>query len=165
MKIELKRLTEVKKPELINLMNHPLVRRQMPLIKESFSESACTNFIAAKDLLWREYGYGPYAIFISDQFAGWGGLQPEQGEADLALVLHPKYWGLGKSLYNLIIRSAFIELGLASVTVLLPPSRTRIKGLLNLGFKKESEVMIGKQPFIKFRLEKPKDYSSEMRRI
>ncbi|HMB63721.1 MAG TPA: GNAT family N-acetyltransferase [Eudoraea sp.] len=155
MKIELKRLTEVKKPELINLMNHPMVRRQMPLLKESFNESACNKFIAAKELLWMDYGYGPWAFFIEGHFAGWGGLQPEDGEADLALVLHPDYWGMGKTIYQHIIKRAFYEMNLESVTILFPPTRIHINGLLKLGFKKESEVMLGRQLFIKYRLKRP----------
>lgn len=75
-------------------MNDPLVRRQLPLAPEHFSEIDCEAFIAAKEQLWDEYGYGPWAIVVDGQFAGWGGLQPEGGEADLVLVLHPDYWEL-----------------------------------------------------------------------
>lgn len=35
-------------------------------------------------------------FFVDGQFAGWGGLQQEDGDADLALVLHPDYWGLAE---------------------------------------------------------------------
>ena len=91
---------------------------------------------------------------IDGRFAGWGGLQSENGEADLAMVLHPDFWGIGKTLYKEIIRRAFYEMKLSSVTVLLPPTRTRISGLLHLGFKKDSELEIEKQHFIKYRLEK-----------
>lgn len=155
MKIELKKLTEVKKSDIIELMNNQLVRRQMPLLKGNFSEESCDKFIAAKEQLWGEHGYGPWAFVINNQFAGWGGLQPESGEADLALVLHPNYWGIGKVLYKEIIDRAFGEMGLNSVIVLFPPSRTRIKGLLRLGFKKDKELTIGDERFIRFRLENP----------
>ena len=50
MNIEFKRLTEVEKSEIIELMNHPLVRRQMPLTSDNFSESDFDNFIAAGEL-------------------------------------------------------------------------------------------------------------------
>ncbi len=98
MKIEFKRLSEVEKPDLIELMNHEAVRRQMPLFAGDFNDSVCDQFIRAKEKLWTEHGYGPWAFFADGSFAGWGGLQPEKGEADLALVLHPDYWGLGKRL-------------------------------------------------------------------
>lgn len=153
--IEFKRLTEVDNSDIIELMNNHLVRRQMPLLVDDFSESVCNNFIAAKEQLWNDYGYGPWAFIVDGQFAGWGGLQPENGEADLGLVLHPNYWGIGKLLYNEIISRAFGEMGLKSVTVLFPPTRTRIKGLLRLGFREDSELEIGNERFIRYRLERP----------
>lgn len=155
MNIEFKRLTEVKKSEIIELMNNQLVRRQMPLLRDGFSEKDCDKFIATKEQLWTEHGYGPWAFVINGQFAGWGGLQPDNGEADLALVLHPNYWGIGKVLYKEIISRAFGEMGLNSVIVLFPPTRTRIQGLLRLGFKEDKELTVGNERFIRYRLKKP----------
>ncbi|MEO0339042.1 MAG: GNAT family N-acetyltransferase, partial [Bacteroidota bacterium] len=116
MQIEFKRLSEVDKKDIINLMNHPLVRRQMPLLVGHFDEQRCDNFISAKEQLWQEHGYGPWAFLIDGQFAGWGGLQPEQGEVDLALVLHPDYWGTGKAIYRKIISFPFKEMDFDSIT-------------------------------------------------
>lgn len=154
MNIDFKRLTEVEKSEIIELMNHPLVRRQMPLLQDNFGKSDCDAFVAAKERLWSEYGYGPWAFFIDGQFAGWGGLQAENGEADLGLVLHPNYWGIGKVLYEEIIGRAFGEMGFEAVTVLLPPTRTRVKGLLRLSFKEDGELKVGDERFIRYRLKK-----------
>ena len=155
MNVEFKNLGEIDKSNIIDLMNNPLVRRQMPLLKGDFDEDDCANFVASKERLWKEHGYGPWAFVIDGQFAGWGGIQPEDGEADLALVLHPEYWGMGKVLYKEIIRRAFDELGVNSVQVLFPPTRTRIKGLLRLGFKKEKEVQMGNEQFIQYKLYNP----------
>lgn len=155
MKIKFRRLTEVSRNEIIDLMNSPLVRRQMPLLSYDFDESICDQFIEAKEKIWNEYGYGPWAFIVKGQFAGWGGLQPENGDVDLAIVLHPDYWGLGKIIYTQIINKAFNEMSLTSITVLFPTSRTRIKGLLKIGFEKETEVIIGNQQFIRYRIENP----------
>ncbi|MEL6809970.1 MAG: GNAT family N-acetyltransferase [Bacteroidota bacterium] len=155
MHIEFKRLPEIEKSDLIELMNNPLVRRQMPLLNGNFTETACEKFIADKEQLWKDHGYGPWAFIVEHRFAGWGGLQPEDGEADLALVLHPDFWGIGKVLYKKIIHRAFSEIGLDSVIVLFPPSRTRIQGFLRLGFKKDKELKIGNETFIRYRLMKP----------
>jgi len=152
--IEFRRLTEISPSEIIALMNNPLVRRQLPLAPENFSESDCEEFVAAKERLWSEHGYGPWAFVVDGQFAGWGGLQPEQGQADLALVLHPNHWGIGKYLYGEIIDRAFGKMGLDSVTALLPPTRTRIKGLLRLGFRPDGRMNIGEEQFVRFRLNK-----------
>jgi len=95
----------------------------------------------------------PWAFVIDGRFAGWGGLQPENGDADLALVLHPNYWGMGKAIYRRIIDEAFGEMNLNTVTALLPPTRTRIRGLLRLGFIQDGDVVIGQENFIRYRLE------------
>lgn len=152
MDIEFKSLREIKKSDIIDLMNNSLVRRQMPLLKGEFTEADYDSFVTSKEHMWNEHGFGPWAFIIKGQFAGWGGIQPDNGEADLALVLHPDYWGVGKVLYNKIIDNAFNELGLDSIQVLFPPTRTRIKGLLSLGFIKDKEVEIGNEQFIRYRL-------------
>jgi len=155
MNLEFKSLSEVDKTDIINLMNNELVRRQMPLLKGEFTEASCDRFIASKERLWAEHGYGPWAFIIEGTFAGWGGLQPEEGEVDLALVLHPDFWGTGKALYKEIIRRAFEEMNMESVTVLFPPSRIRIQGFLRLSFKEDKVINMGKETFIRYRLQKP----------
>ena len=157
MSLQFKRLTQVNQQAIIDLMNNPLVRRQMPLLQGEFTEADCDKFVAAKEALWEAHGYGPWVFTEGNVFAGWGGLQYEAGEADLALVLHPDYWGHGKELYRLIIEKAFNELGIESIQVLFPPSRTRVQGLLRLGFQQETELEIGGETFIRYRLNKPID--------
>ena len=154
MVIEFKRLTEIDKSEIIELMNNQLVRRQMPLLKGVFGTRECDEFIAAKEKLWTEFGYGPWAFVVNGQFAGWGGLQPENGEPDLGIVLHPGYWGIGKTLYEKIIDRTFGEMGFETVTILLPPTRKRIKGLLRLGFQRDGELLVGEECFLRYRLNK-----------
>lgn len=154
MNIEFVRLDQVEKSKLIKLMNNKLVQRHMPLVGGTFSKSDCDTFVAAKQQLWHEHGYGPWGIIVDGAFAGWGGLQPENGETDLALVLHPDYWGIGKILFQRIINRAFGEMKLSRVTALLPSTRTRVKGLLRLGFEEDGNLTIGKERFIRYRLDK-----------
>jgi len=52
MKIEFKRLPEINKSEIIELLNHPLVRRHMPLAKDCFDDAAYDAFIADKEQLY-----------------------------------------------------------------------------------------------------------------
>jgi len=82
-------------------------------------------------------------------------LQYEEGDADLALVLHPKFWGSGKAIYQEIVKRAFTGLGLNSITILLPPSRTRIKGILKLGFRPDGALDIEGTRFLRYRLHAP----------
>lgn len=152
MNLEFKRLSDIDTSHFIALHAHPAVRRHMPLSMENFGKAECEAWIAGKEKLWQDYGYGPWAFMIDDEFAGWGGLQPEAGEADLGLVLHPNYWGSGKAIYDAIIQRAFGDMGFESITVLLPPSRTRVKALFRLGFKLDGELEIAGERFIRYRL-------------
>ncbi len=150
--IEFKRLGEVDPEAIIALMNDALVRRHLPLARGPFTPEMCEKFVAAKERMWAESGYGPWAFFIGDEFVGWGGLQPEGDDADVGMVLHPAHWGAGRTLFERIIRYASAELQVDSVIALLPPSRARVAGLLRLGFREEGEHPIGNEPFVRYRL-------------
>jgi len=151
-KIDFKRLSEIPRSDFIELMNDPKVVAQMPLAKGEFDESAYEEFLLKKEDLWRKNGFGPWAFLINDEFAGWGGIQPEMGEADLVMVLSPRFWGYGRQLINLILKKAFFELNRESVVVLLPPTRNHFKALLRIGFIKEGEVDLYGEKFNLFRL-------------
>jgi hypothetical protein len=128
----------------------------MPLAKDSlFDEKQCLDWVKEKEKQWQDHGYGPWAFLVDNKFSGWGGLQYENGDADLALVLHPQYWGFGKKIFNQIIRRAFNEMGMESITILLPPTRNKLKRIYLLGFEFESEIMLSGELFIKYRLYKP----------
>ena len=117
--LEFRRLKEINRAEIVALHSNPLVRRQMPLSDENFDEAACKKWIEGKEKQWEEHGYGPWAFMIDGRFVGWGGLQYQDGDADLGLVLHPDFWGMGKTIYEAIIHRAFGEMGFESVIILL----------------------------------------------
>ena len=153
--LEFKRLTEIDLIDIISLNNNPDVLRQMPLGSANFDLSKAKEWVQQKDVQWQQYGYGPWAFLINQKFAGWGGLQYEKGDADLALVFHPDFWGSGKAIYHEIVKRAFTSLRLESITILLPPSRTKIKGIFRLGFQPDGEVNIEGARFQRFRLYAP----------
>lgn len=152
MKLEFKRLPEIDRSEIIELMTHPRLRAHMPLSGDDFDERRCKAFVAAKERMWADHGYGPWAFVVDGRFAGWGGLQPENGEADLGLVLHPRFWGIGKVLAERILARAFGEMGFESVTVLLPPTRRRIGGLIRMGFAPDGELEVDGERFKRYRI-------------
>ncbi len=155
MKLKLKRMSEVDCSEYIALNMHPLVRKQMPLTDDGFDEAACAEWIKGKESIWDDYGVGPWAFLIDGNFAGWGGVWPEEGDMGLGIVLHPSYWGAGKLIYDELIRRAFDEMGCESVTILFPTTRTRVKALLRLGFVPDGEVELYGERFVRYRLYAP----------
>lgn len=152
MDIQLVSLWDVDRRKLIDLMNNDQVRAQLPLLTDFFTEGSCTAFLEAKQQLWDEHGYGPWGLMINGEFAGWGGLQPESGEVDFALVLHPDFWGYGHSIFKRFEHVAFDELNLSSITALFPPTRNNWRAITRFGFLKEKELVINNRTFIRFRL-------------
>ena len=144
-------LASIAPADLVHMLNDPDVRRHMPLAGEDWDELRASAWAKAKDAQWERNGYGPWAILIGDAFAGWGGFQQEGDEADLGLVLLPQYWGHGVTIFRQMIRRGN-AMGIANVTVLLPPSRVRLKGLARLGFVPAGEIDYGGHRFLKFRL-------------
>ena len=147
-------LCEVDQQQIIDLMNNEMVGKQLPLLANGFSAANCRAFLKAKKQLWDQYGYGPWAFLINGEFAGWGGLQPENGDADFALVLHPRFWGWGRRIFNQIKDQAFNQMQLDSITILLPPSRSNSKAVTRFGFIEEGQLTIDDETFLKFRLHK-----------
>lgn len=152
MQLEKKRLTEIDRAIIIDLLNHPLVKKYMPLSLPHVGEKEYSDFINAKEAIWTTHHFGPQAYLKNGTFIGWGGLQPDDGDFELALVLHPDYWGYGKHIYKELIEYAFQELKLPSVVIYFPPTRTRIKGLLRAGFQKDGETAFSGCQFIRYRL-------------
>ncbi len=155
MTVVFRRLSEVDPADIIALMNDPLVRRHMPLARGAFGPAECERFVAAKERLWAEHGYGPWAFVIGGAFAGWGGLQPEGEDVDLGLVLRPEFWGAGRALYAGLVAHAFGVLRAPSIIALLPPSRVRVSGMPQLGFRPDGEILVGAERFIRYRLLAP----------
>jgi len=152
MHLEFKRLAQIKPADITALNNHPKVLQQMPLGSPDFDDGKSLSWAKEKDAQWDINGYGPRAFVIDGVFAGWGGLQKEGDDADLALVLHPDFWGTGKVICDEIIRHAFDEMHLNSITILLPLSRNVSRFITRYGFQPDGSVNYDGVDFRRFRL-------------
>lgn len=150
--IELIRLSDVAAADIIELMNDEAVREHLPLMKEPFDVGTCATFVASKERMWATYGYGPWALVRGGEFVGWGGLQPEGGDADVGLILKRSAWGSGRDLLHRFLDFGFASLGLPSVIALLPPTRRSARPLMRMGFAVDGEVEIGGERFLRYRL-------------
>ncbi|WP_240754376.1 GNAT family N-acetyltransferase [Lampropedia aestuarii] len=151
MGLSLHAFSDIPVQQWMTLLKHPDVIRHMPLADTNWDEAAIAAWAQGKDTQWKENGYGPLAIRMDGQFAGWGGFQQEDGEADFALVLFPEYWGQGSQIFHHFMRCR-TALGIETVSVLLPPSRLRTRGLKRLGFEHVADVLHAGQRFHKFRV-------------
>ena len=124
------------------------------------SEADVDEWVKVKDRHWDEFGFGPWAIRIQGTLAGWGGLQPFNGDVEIALVLLPEFWGCGLTIFLRLKQYAFEELGLSNVLAALPPSRGSARGLLRLGFRLVDTTEIDGHLFCVYRLDAPETVPS-----
>lgn len=145
------RLTEIPIQEILGLLNEPRNARHMPLAGTLTQEEA-EGWVRAKDAQWEEHGYGPWAVLVGREFAGWCGFQSEEDAADFALVLLPAQWGLGADIAKAALNKGFDELGLDVVTIALPFTRSPTKVVARFGFVPDGEITYGSAAFRRYRL-------------
>ena len=145
------RLTEVPIAAVMELLNEPRNTRHMPL-SNTFTEESAAAWVTAKDGQWEEHGYGPWAVLVDGDFAGWAGFQREENGADFALVLLPRYWGRGGAITRAALEQGFGELGLDAVIIALPFSRSPERVVARFGFVPDGEVSYGGSSFRQYRL-------------
>ena len=150
--LTLHRFAEIEPATWLTLLNDPNVHRHMPLAgTELWTAAMAADWAKGKDAQWAANGYGPWALKLGGAFSGWGGFQKEGDEADFGLVLLPAYWGRGSRIFReLLARGRGLPLD--PITIMLPPSRVRMKGLRRLGFVPAGEVSYDGHGFLKFRL-------------
>nr|WP_294690526.1 GNAT family protein [uncultured Friedmanniella sp.] len=151
-RIDFVRLPAVPLGAVTRLLNEPRNARHMPLAAGGFTEESAAEWVEAKDGQWERNGYGPWAVLVDGQFAGWGGFQQEQNGADFALVLAPEHWGHGAEITRLALDRGFGELGLDAVIIALPYTRSPDRVVARFGFAPDGEVTYGGAAFRQYRL-------------
>jgi RimJ/RimL family protein N-acetyltransferase len=151
--LTLHKFGEISAGDWLALLTDPEVHRHMPLGGDAWTESSAGDWAQGKDAQWTENGYGPWALRVDSTFAGWGGFQKEDADADFGLVLLPQFWGSGMTIGAELLQRGW-AMGLPSVTFLLPPSR-RMKGLGRLGFRPDGEIDYDGHRFLRFRMNRP----------
>lgn len=152
-RIVLERLTRVPVEGIAALLNEPRNARHMPLARGGFTLESAAQWAAAKDAQWEHHGYGPWAILLGDELAGWGGFQREDDGADFALVLDPRFRGHGPAIARELLSVGFDELALSEVLIALPHSRSSPDGAVaRWGFRPAGEIEFDGIVFRRYRL-------------
>ena len=145
------RLPDIPLAQVTALLNEPRNARHMPL-SGTFTEDSARDWVQAKDAQWDEHGYGPWAVLVEGNFAGWAGFQHEENGADFALVLLPRHWGRGGAITRAALDQGFAELGLDAVIIALPFTRSPDRVVARFGFVPDGEVAYGGSSFRQYRL-------------
>lgn len=147
------RLSEIDPDEITDHMSDPRVAEHIPLLTFEWDKDAVHKLVATKEESWRRDGLGHWAILADDEYVGWGGFQKEGDEWDFGLVLKPDSFGLGRQIANKAIEFANADERIPFVTLLIPPSRKKLRALERLGARFVDEIEYGGAKFRKYRLE------------
>ena len=103
--IEYIKLSKVNPNDFIPLLNNRKIREHL-IDHEPFDTVSVRGWINAKIKVDSTYGCKVRAINFNNQLVGWCGIQYEDEKYDLAIVIDNKSWGLGKIVFNDIMRWA-----------------------------------------------------------
>jgi RimJ/RimL family protein N-acetyltransferase len=149
-------LSSIDLEKLRALNTDPQVLLHMPLAgPEPMNPDEVRDWVAEKEAITQQHGFGPQAILLDGDFAGWGGIEPDDAGASVSLVLSPAFWGHGRQILDVLLKEAFERLGLPYVIVEFPPTRTRVRGLQRLGFREVGDRRIEGERFVVYRLDAP----------
>lgn len=94
---ELKALNEVPAIELLQVLTDPRISRHLPLFEADIDLLWVERWVEGKITQWLIPELGPYAVLQAGAVAGWAGYQPDGESAELAIVLRPEAWGIGRA--------------------------------------------------------------------
>jgi hypothetical protein len=99
------KLSEVSPHDFISLLNNQRIREHL-IDHELFDIDIVKKWIQEKIKVDSTFGCNVRAIIFNNQLAGWCGIQLEDEKYEIAIVLDNKSWGLGKEVFNEIMRWA-----------------------------------------------------------
>lgn len=99
----------------LDLFQDARVKKHMPLPESTVDENWIQNWIAGKEKSSKQIPFEIYSIWDDGNFAGWGGIQADGDNFEIAIVLKPEYWGYGQEIYGKFIND-FEFWGCAALT-------------------------------------------------
>ncbi|MFM7140070.1 MAG: hypothetical protein ACKOXS_07240 [Actinomycetes bacterium] len=126
--LHFKSLNEPSISEWLELFNDQKVKKHMPLADFSVDEDWIQSWIAKKLDSSKETPFEISSIWVEDKFAGWGGIQADGENFEVAIVLRPQYWGFGLEIYCNYINE-YKNSGLANPLLVYLPLTRKIDGI------------------------------------
>ncbi|MCM8556964.1 GNAT family N-acetyltransferase [Sphingomicrobium sediminis] len=123
--IRFERLESVEREVILAHMLDPRIAKHLPLLDEREWDLGKVDwFVGMKAAHWEKHGFGHWAIFIEDEYAGWGGFEKDGDGWDFGLVLHPDHFRSGARIAAQAFAWAREHTQIERVTALLPLSRS-----------------------------------------
>lgn len=98
-------LDRVKESELIAMLNRQKIREHL-MAHDLFDETSIRVWIQSKLEMDAIPGCRVRAIRCNHKLSGWCGIQLESGKYEIAVVLDASIWGVGKRVFNEIMKWA-----------------------------------------------------------
>ena len=140
---ELKDLSQPSVAQWAEFFKNDKIRRHMPLAPNSVDDVWIEAWINSKKSISKSTPFDIYSIWIKSGFCGWAGIQPDEDFFEMAIVLKPDFWGLGKVLANdlmqkyrdsMIDKPLFIYLPLSrNIDVLAERLKLALHGEIKIG--------------------------------
>jgi len=98
-KLKYVRFSEINPVNFVDLLNNQKIREHL-VDHERFDINSIMGWINSKLEMDSKKGCRVRGILSSNLLAGWCGIQLEQGQYEIAIVINDKYWGIGRSVFN-----------------------------------------------------------------
>ena len=148
--IEYINFNDVTPKDFIPLLNKQKIREHL-IDHQLFDESAVKEWLETKIMVDSSQGCKVQAINIDKQLAGWCGIQLENKNYEIAVVIDDRYWGLGRQIFVEIMTWAK-ELGHKTVFIHLLYTRPDYKFLRKISKNVYESELLGSK-FTTYELE------------
>ncbi len=98
-KLDYLTLDSVVPAEFVPLLNKASVRQHL-IEHPLFDDASVSVWLKAKQQVDATPGCKVRAIRVDGAWAGWCGIQSEQGRYEIAVILDNQYWGLGRQVFT-----------------------------------------------------------------
>lgn len=150
--IEYVDLQDLNRIEILNILNKQKVRDHL-VTHDEFDGTLLDEWIKGKVKVNQTYGCKVKGIKVDGAAAGWCGIQFENGSYELAIVLDPKYWGVGLGVFKEMMRWAS-ELGHSEVVLHLFNTRPEYRFLRKMADRVYESTIFG-QKYTSYELKVP----------
>lgn len=141
--IEYVDLQNLNRIEILNILNKQKVRNHL-VAHDQFDEALLDEWIKGKVIVNQTCGCKVKGIKVDGTTAGWCGIQLEDGSYELAIVLDPKYWGVGLKVFKEMMLWAS-ELGHSEVVLHLFNTRPEYRFLRKMAGRVYESTMFGQK--------------------
>ncbi len=137
------KLNKANPDDFLSLLNHQKTREHL-IEHDQFDRSSIIQWIESKNKVDSIEGCKVRAILNDDQLVGWCGIQLENGQYEIAIVIDEKYWGLGKTVFFDIMEWAK-ELGHNELLIHFLHTRPEYKFLRKMSKRVYQSELLGDQ--------------------